>query len=286
MPPPLHPTAQHTGVLTFGYVAPHVQTRARLEMAEFWIDVGAEARLEIMVSEAKSYEELTRSLVGGDVDFAWLPPIPLVALERRKAAVPLVSHHRNGSSNFHCVVVVRRDSPITTLEHLKGRRAAWIDPFSASGYVLPRIELFARGVDPRSDFFGEKFYHSHEVAVRAVLQRRADFVATWAGVDAIGKLIRAPWLEMDLEDDSLRVLATLGTIPGDTIAARPNLPFPAREKIRTALIRLSGDARQHFRIRDLFGVDEFRPWSTVGYEELRRAAMMASESGLLEGSEK
>jgi phosphonate transport system substrate-binding protein len=280
------PAAHNTGVLTFGYVAPHVQTDARLEMAEFWIDVGAEAKLEIMVAETKSYEELTHALVKGEADFAWLPPIPLVALERRKAAIPLVSHHRNGSSSFHCIVVVRKDSAITALEHLKGRRAAWIDPFSASGYVLPRIELFARGVDPRTDFFAEKFYHSHEVAIRAVIQRRADFVATWGGLDASGKLVRAPWLEMNVEETSLHVVATLGTIPGDTIAARPNLPFPAREKIRAALIRLSGDARQHFRIRDLFGVDEFRPWSTLGYEELRRAAMMASESGLLEGTEK
>jgi phosphonate transport system substrate-binding protein len=285
MPSP-QPQARHAGVLTFGYVAPHVQTDARLQMAEFWIDVGAEATLEIMVFEAKSYEELTHALVGGAVDFAWLPPIPLVALERRKAAIPLVSHHRNGSSNFHSILAVRKDSAITALEHLKGRRAAWIDPFSASGYVLPRIELFARGIDPRTDFFAEKFYHSHEVAVRAVIQRRADFVATWGGMDAAGTLLRAPWLEMNLEEDSLRIVATLGTIPGDTIAARPNLPFPAREKIRTALIRLSGDARQHFRIRDLFGVDEFRPWSTLGYEELRRATMMASESGLLEGTEK
>jgi phosphonate transport system substrate-binding protein len=277
---------QQTGVLCFGYVAPHVQTEARLSMAEFWIDVGAEASLEIMVTEAKSYEELTRLLVGGDVDFAWLPPIPLVALERRKAAVPLVSHHRDGSSDFHCVVVARTDSAIVALSDLKGRRAAWVDPYSASGYVLPRIELFARGIDPRTAFFAEKFYHSHDVALRAVLQRRADFTATWAGLDASGKVVRAPWFEMDMAEDALRVVGELGTIPGDTIASRPNLPFSAREKIRTALIRLSGDARQHFRIRDLFGVDEFRPWSTLGYEALRRAAMMASESGLLEGTEK
>lgn len=277
---------QQAGVLTFGYVAPHVQTASRLQMAEFWIDVGAAASLEVMVIEARSYEELANRLIAGEADIAWLPPIPLVALERRKAAVPLVSHHRDGSSDFHAVLVARHDSPIKALSDLAGRKAAWVDPFSASGYVLPRIELFARGVDPRTAFFAEKFYRSHDVAVRAVVQRRADFAATWAGLDAAGKVVRAPWFDMDTREDAIRVVATLGAIPGDTIGVRPNLPFAAREKIRTALIRLSGDAQHHFRIRDLFGVDEFRPWSTLGYEELRRAAMMASESGLLEGNEK
>jgi phosphonate transport system substrate-binding protein len=280
------PTNHQAGVLTFGYVAPHVQTSSRLQMAEFWIAVGGAAGLEIMVSEARSYEELTKRLVAREIDIAWLPPIPFVALERRKAAVPLVSHHRDGSSDFHCVLVARQDSPIRSVPDLAGRKAAWVDPFSASGYVLPRIELFARGIDPRTAFFSEKFYHAHDVAVRAVIQRRADFAATWAGLDASGKVIRAPWYEMDLAEDTIRVVDRLGAIPCDTIASRPNLPFPAREKIRVALIRLSGDAQHHFRIRDLFGVDEFRPWSTVGYEQLRKAAMMASESGLLEGAEK
>jgi phosphate/phosphite/phosphonate ABC transporter binding protein len=280
------PTIQQTGVLSFGYVAPHVQSAARLQMAEFWIDVGTTAALEIMVSEAKSYEELAHRLISGEVDIAWLPPIPLVALERRRAAAPLVSHHRDGSSNFHCVLVARQDSPIESAADLRGRKAAWVDPFSASGYVLPRIELFARGIDPRTDFFAEKFYRSHDVAVRAVIQRRADFAASWAGLDGAGRVVRAPWSEMDRKDEIVRVIEKFGAIPCDTIAVRPNLPFAAREKIRAALIRLSGDAQHHFRIRDLFGVDEFRPWSTLGYEELRRAAMMASESGLLEGREK
>jgi phosphonate transport system substrate-binding protein len=279
-------TNHQAGVLTFGYVAPHVQTTARLQMAEFWIEVGSAAQVEIMVSEAKSYEELSNRLVAGEVDIAWLPPIPLVALERRKAAVPLVSHHRDGSRDFHCVLVTRYDSPIKSIKDLKGRRAAWVDPFSASGYVLPRIELFARGVDPRTTFFAEKFHHSHNAAVRAVLHCKADFAGTWAGLDANGKVVRSPWDEMDRADEALKVIAELGAIPSDTIAARPNLPFAAREKIRTALFRLSADARHHFRIRDLFGVDEFRPWSTLGYEELRRAAMMASETGLIDGKEK
>jgi len=279
------PAAPHASVLRFGYVAPHVQATARLQMAEFWIEVGRSAGLEVMVSEATSYEELSRRLLEGALDLAWLPPIPFVALERRKGAVPLVSHHRDGSSSFHCVLVARQDSPVKTVADVRGRKAAWVDPFSASGYVLPRIELFARGIDPRKAFFSEKFYRSHEVAVRAVLQRHADFTATWAGLDASGNVVRSPWAEMDVKD-ALHAFAKLAVIPCDTIAARPALPFAAREKVRAALIRLSGDARHHFRIRDLFGVDEFRPWSTAGYEDLRRTAMVALEGGLLEGNEK
>ena len=101
-------THQSSGVLSFGYVAPNVTSSVRLAMAHFWIEVGIASGLEIMVSERPSYEALTRAFIAGEIDCAWLPPIPLVALERRKGAVPLVSHHRDGSSHFHSVIVAHR----------------------------------------------------------------------------------------------------------------------------------------------------------------------------------
>jgi hypothetical protein len=38
-------------------------------------------------------------------------------------------------------------------------------------------------------------------------------------------------------------------------------------------------------VRDLFGIDEFRPWSREGYDVLQDCTTQASKDGLLEGEE-
>jgi phosphate/phosphite/phosphonate ABC transporter binding protein len=279
MPSPHSPS----GVLAFGYVAPSVTTSVRLDMATFWIEVGLAAGVEVIVTECPSYEALTRAFAASEVDFAWLPPIPFVALERRKGAVALVSHHRDGSSHFHSVLVAHRVAGLKKLPALVGQRAAWVDPYSASGYVLPRIELAKRGIDPKTAFTTERFFGSHTGAVRAVLERRADFAGTWIGRDAAGVIVRAPWQEM-VGGEAIRIVETFGVIPSDTIAARPTLGQMETDKVRLALMSTS-KAHPHL-VRDLFGVDEFRPWTREGYDVLQEHTTQASQDGLLEGVEK
>jgi len=272
-----------TGVLAFGYVAPNVTASVRVDMATFWIEVGLVAGFEIIVTECPSYEALTRAFVAGEVDFAWLPPIPFVALERRKGAVPLVTHHRDGKSQFHSVLIAHRASGLKRAAELRGKRAAWVDQYSASGYVLPRIELAKLGIDPKGAFSTERFYRSHTGAVRAVLERRADFAGTWLGRDAEGVIVRAPWQEM-VGGEAIRIIQTFGVIPSDTIAARPALPLGKADKVRSGLIAAS--LAQPHLVRELFGVDEFRPWAAEGYDVLHDSTAQASEEGLLEGEEK
>jgi phosphate/phosphite/phosphonate ABC transporter binding protein len=272
-----------TGILSFGYVAPNVSSSVRLDMATFWIEVGLQSGFEVMVSESASYEALTRSFVKGEVDFAWLPPIPLVALQRTKGAVPLVTHHRDGNSHFHSVLIAHRGAMLKKPAQLVGKRAAWVDQYSASGYVLPRIELAKLGIDPKTAFSTERFYRSHTAAVRAVLERKADFAGTWLGRDAAGVIVRAPWQEM-VGAEAVRIIETFGVIPSDTIAARPAIAASEVDKVRRALIATS-KSHPHL-VRDLFGVDEFRPWAAEGYDVLQDCTTQASEDGLLEGVEK
>jgi phosphate/phosphite/phosphonate ABC transporter binding protein len=276
------PSLNQSGVLSFGYVAPHVKTSVRLDMATFWIEVGLAAGLEIYVKEMASYEALTRAFIASEIDFAWLPPIPFLALQRRKGAVPLVSHHRDGSSVFQSVLVAHRAAGLKKVADLVGKKAGWVDPYSASGYVMPRIELARRGIDPKTAFASERFLRTHEWAVRAVLDRRADFAGTWIGRDAAGVIVRAPWQDM-VGGEAIRIVETFGAIPSDTIAARPTLSAGETEKVQKALMSTS-TAHPHL-VRDLFGVDQFAPWTAEGYDLLQDCTTQASKDGLLEGIE-
>jgi phosphate/phosphite/phosphonate ABC transporter binding protein len=270
--------------IVFGHAARESASAVGTQMRAFAAVLSKQARAEVTIIEAADYEKLATLVDAEKVDLAWLPPIPFIALDRKKAAVPLVSHHRGGRAEFHSVIVVAADSRIRTPVGLKGKRAAWVDPFSAAGYAMPRIQLAALGVDPRTAFAGERFLGSHDAVVRAVIGGKADFAATYAGLDRWGAPIRGPWIPW--AKDSLRVVTTFGVIPADVIAARATMDAAQREKLTRALIAASYDKKGNPLVRQIFGIDEFRRWTAASYELLSEAVADATEEGLLEGIEK
>lgn len=272
-------------VLVFGYAAYGASTAMRERIAELCRILGHLAGAEVAVYEGESYEDLARGMATGEVDFAWLPPLAFIALERKSKVIALVSAQRGGDTAFYSAIIVARTSEFKEPEDLAGARAAWVDRYSASGYVVPRVGLAAVGVDPRVAFAEERFYHSHEAVVRAVAAGRADFGATYAAVDEAGDLTRGAWIDVKGADEAIRVLVRFGAIPGDVIAARTDLPAEQREILTRALLAISHSEEHAPLLEETFGIDEFRRWVSAGYDALRRLAEDASKRGLLEGVE-
>lgn len=271
-----------TQLTVFGYCAAGASSALRSRFAQFSELLAKKAKLEISLFESSSYEELATAVVSGYVDVAWLPPIPYIALERHTAVVPLVQLHRGGRSTFHSVLVARADSKLAGPHDLRGTRAAWVDRYSASGFVVPRVALANLGVDPRTAFREQRFWRSHESVIRVVVGGRADFAATYAGFGPEGELTRGPWLGLKGADDAVRVIAVLGEIPGDIVAAHAGLDPAKRQRLTAALLAVSHDKRSRLLANDAFGVDEFRPFAAAGYIELRRLTESASDAGLLD----
>ena len=270
-------------VLVFGYAAHGASTAMRERIAQFSLALGALAKAELAVYEAESYEDLARAIVVGEVDLAWVPPLAFIALERRGTVTALVSAQRGGETAFYSAIIVARDSDLQSPDDLAGARAAWVDRYSASGYVVPRVGLAAVGIDPRVAFAEERFWHSHEAVVRAVVSGRADFGATYAGVGPAGEITRGSWMDVPGADDAIRVVVQFGAIPGDVVAARTALPESKRELLTRALLVISSEEEHRLVLHDAFGFDEMRPFSSAGYDALRRLAEEASKRGLLQG---
>ncbi|HEY2515139.1 MAG TPA: PhnD/SsuA/transferrin family substrate-binding protein [Polyangiaceae bacterium] len=281
MTSPAPPSASRE-LLVFGYSA-HAQSEAlRRRMSDFATALGAFAGLDITVSPAESYDQLARRVHKKTFDLAWMPPIPYIALQQKKSAVPLVTLYRSGSTQFHAAIIVRSDARVRTPQGLKGKRAAWVDQHSAAGFVLPRVQLAALGVDPRTAFGEERFYGSHEAVVRAVVGGRADFGATYARLDRSGDVVNGAWADLPGAEGATRVLSTFGMVPNDVVVARADLPQAVREQVVRGLLAICHDVNGGLLVRDLFGVHEFRRWTPASYEALRGVASDALAEGLLD----
>jgi phosphonate transport system substrate-binding protein len=132
------------------------------------------------------YDGVIQGLLGGSLDMAWLGASAYAKayLTDPEAVEPyLVKTNLDGSYTYHSIGFARKDSGITSLEGVKGKKFGFGDPNSASGYLIPSIEIpQATGASMKSgDYFGEVvFTGGHEQTIVAVKNGDVDAGVTWA----------------------------------------------------------------------------------------------------------
>ena len=122
-----------------------------------------------------SYRETIDLIKQKKIDFAWVSDYPYVYLEDKHLARLLVTPLYQGRP-YYCsyLIVPASDIKTKTLLQLKGKIFAYADPYSNSGYLVPRFQLQQAGEDPNSFFRKTFFTWGHRRIVEAVAQGLAD----------------------------------------------------------------------------------------------------------------
>jgi len=168
----------------------------------------------VQVHVAESYAELEQRLVAGEVDFAWAPPLVCAKAEPRARAI--LKAVRSGKSTYCSALVGREERGLTvSAPSLAGLRAAWVDPLSAGGYLLPALYLRAQGCEPDRTFSSQVFLGSYRAALRAVIVGDADVAPVYAS-DATEEAARTAMAEcVGPERTRLAPIAYSGEAPND-----------------------------------------------------------------------
>ncbi|MBC9178671.1 phosphate/phosphite/phosphonate ABC transporter substrate-binding protein [Pseudoroseomonas ludipueritiae] len=142
----------------------------------------------------------------------------------------VVPREQDGSIAYVSVLIVRRDSGITSLDQMRGKSLAWADPNSTSGYLIPRSELRGAGIDINNYFSRTGFAGGHEQAVVAVQQGQYDGAVTWAsglGDEAEGYSrgnLRSMVEKGMLKMSDMRLIWKSRPIPNGPLVVRSDLP--------------------------------------------------------------
>jgi phosphonate transport system substrate-binding protein len=120
-----------------------------------------------------SYREIVDLLLNGSVDAAWLCGYPLILYENRLSVVAVPRYQGAALYRSH-LIVPSTDSSTQRVLDLKGRIFAYSDPFSNSGYLVPRTEIVLGGQQPSTFFRRSFFTFSHRKVVEAVRAGLAD----------------------------------------------------------------------------------------------------------------
>jgi phosphonate transport system substrate-binding protein len=237
------------------------QLLAEREPFREWLTERLGVPVELRV--ASSYDELGALLESGEVDLAEFSPYAWVrAREKDPSLVPLVSQIADGSTSAAGYVVVRADRPVHTLEELRGRSIAFVDPASTTGYLFPRLLLQDRVVTPGAT----AFLGNHEAVLLAVHEGRYD-----AGAVYQGALIALEETH-DIDPLDFRVVAKTPRIPRDLLCAGPGVPEVVREELTRLLLDLSVRTAEGRRLLGPMRVNGFVRADLAAYEPIRSAA--------------
>ena len=148
-----------------------------------------------------------------------------------------MSREVDGSTGYVSLMYTLTDSGIESLDDMEGRSLAFADPNSTSGYLVPRAELTAAGIDIDSYFSRTGFGGGHEQAVVAVLNGQYDAGVTWSsgqGEEAEGFSrgnLRSMVDKGLLDMSDLRIIWQSNIIPNGPIVLRTDLPQDVKDKV-------------------------------------------------------
>ncbi|ACP22784.1 conserved hypothetical protein (plasmid) [Sinorhizobium fredii NGR234] len=138
---------------------------------------------KVSLFPAADYDGVIQGLLGGTLDYAELGAsgYAKIYLAKADAVEPILTTvQTDGATGYHSIMVARKDSGITKLEDLKGKKLGFADPDSTSGYLVPLVTLPESIGAPVKEYFGETgFGGGHENLVLEVLKGTFDAGTTF-----------------------------------------------------------------------------------------------------------
>lgn len=256
------PTALHL-VLTPSQKPTELQAAGE----EFGAVLGRLLGVPVRVTVAADYAAVIEALRNQTADLAFLHPAGYVLANREAGARIVVKDVWHGKTSFTARIYVRRDAGYRTLEDLRGKTIAFVDPASTSGYVYPMVLLIQRGLvqnrDPKTFFKEAIFAGSHDAALQALLRGHVDAAASFDQA-------REQYLKDPAERERLSWVAETEPIPEAGIAARRGLDPALVARVRDALLRIRGPEHQAL-LKRLYDIDGFEPAEDREYDPVRAA---------------
>lgn len=120
-----------------------------------------------------SYRETIDLFRLGQIDFGWICDYPYLYL-RRHVSLCAVPHFRGEPAYRAYLIVAANDARTRSIADLRGKLFAFADPYSNTGYLVPRFELHRIGERPDGFFAKHFFTHGHRRIVEAVAAGLAD----------------------------------------------------------------------------------------------------------------
>lgn len=248
-----------TGHLTMA-IAPVINSRDSFPL---WKDlslyIGQKLSLSVNLMQRRTYKEVNELLERQDVEIGLICSGPYVRLKKRGVVDLLVVPVIRGSKVYHSLLIVGKESPLQSLDDLRGGSFAFTDPDSNSGHLYPSFLLHEKGEEPRTFFSRTIFTYGHDRSTLSVAHGLVDAAA----VDSVvfeDMIHRRPQIR-----EQLRVIHRSPPFGINPIVIHSRVSPALRDDLREVFLQMDQDGEGR-AILDGLGIEAFRPGDLEAYK--------------------
>lgn len=226
----------------------------------------------VELKQRRTYQEVNDMLGVGKLEAAILCSGTYVHAHRQYGVGLLAVPAIRGSPTYHSYLITRAASSARSLADLRGKRFAYTDPLSTSGYVYPVYALLQAGQRPATYFAKTLFTYSHDNSIEAV----AEGVVDGASVDSL------IYDHLAKTNPSLlartRVVHRSPAFGAPPVAVPRSLSRETKQSLQDLLLGMHRDPRGGAILRKL-GIDAFISGDDSLYDGIRRMLRVVEEAG-------
>jgi phosphonate transport system substrate-binding protein len=224
--------------------------------------VGIAIRLTIL----PRYGNIINNFVSTGMDGAFFGSFTY-ALAHEKIDVEVLARplSQNGTSTYHGLIFVRKDSGIKSIQEMEGKRFAFVDKATTAGYLLP-LAYFKKHDKSYKRFLKESYFTgTHADAILDVLNKKAD----------IGAAKNTIYERLMASDERIKnelvIMERSPDVPENGLAVRKDLDDSLKKKLKKALITMHENP-EGVEVLKVFGERQFIETSDGDYLPVYRYA--------------
>ncbi|KST67503.1 phosphonate ABC transporter substrate-binding protein [Mastigocoleus testarum] len=231
-----------------------------------------EKRLErpVKVFTATDYAGVIEAMKRDKVDIAWFGPLSYVLAEKEADAEAFAVGVRKstGLSTYKSIFVVPGNSKVKSIQDLKGKSVAFVDPASTSGSLVPTyLVKKATGKMPQEFFSNLSYAGGHDAAELAVKNKTVDAAAD--NDITYNKMLQKGLISKETN----RILLESEPLPGLPLTYRRELDESLKAKIRDSILNAHKDIK-------VSGYGELERYDPVDPQDYQLIRDMVKELGL------
>lgn len=228
-----------------------------------------ELDMEVVVEIPINYVTLVEAFGSKRADVGIINTFGYILARQKYQVDPRLKLINRGRAEYNGQIIARVDGP-KSIEELKGKKFAFVDPASTSGYLLPLRLFKQKNIKLKEQIFAGR----HDTVVNAVYQRQVDAGATFYTPpdDKDGQPQDARMLVKTQHPDvyeKIKILQITGPIPNDPVIFRKDLPEELKVKIVNLLKKYIKSEEGSKTLFKMYHITDFKEAADADYDVVR-----------------